>query len=89
MKVFRPEEVMPGITFLDNTYYFENKEPIGLPGFMEDKIPDTLLALENEKVEKSINGIGPVWYAPNTAEIAYIRNKALPARGGTVSDVNY
>ena len=89
VRVFQPEEVMPGITFLDNTYYFENKEPIGLPGFMEGKIPDTLLALENEKVEKSINGIGPVWYAPNTAEITYIRNKALPARGDTASNVNY
>ena len=53
-------------------------------------MPNTLLALENEKVEKSINGIGPVWYAPNTAEIAYIRNKhVFPARGGTANDVNY
>lgn len=76
VKILRPEEVIPGITFLDNTYYLENKGSINLPGFTEkDKMPDNFRIPVNEKIRKATIGIGPTWYIPNNNELEYIRNK--------------
>lgn len=75
VKIFRPEEVLPGITFQDNKYNFTDGSILDIAGFTKQEIADCFKEAEVQRVKASLTNVGTFWYSPNNESLLYIKSK--------------
>ena len=75
IRITKPETVMPGLNFIDNRYYWDDRSPMRVTGFIPlDRREDTLSA-ERQRVLKAVQGAGAQWYTPSNDNLKYITDK--------------
>lgn len=75
VKIFRPEEVLPDITFQDNKYNFSDSSTLNITGFTKKEVPESFEEAELQRVKASLINTGTFWYLPNNESLSYIKSK--------------
>lgn len=75
MRIFRPDLTLGGFYFLNNSYGFSDGSKPLLDGFTRKEPVSDYTAMERERVNDSLNDIGPSWYDNNIRDLAYIADK--------------
>lgn len=75
MRIFRPDLTLGGFYFLNNSYGFSDGSKPSLDGFTRKEPVSDYTAMERERVNDSLNDIGPSWYDNNIRDLAYIADK--------------
>ena len=66
---------MPGLNFIDNRYYWDDRSPMQITGFIPlDRREDTFSA-ERQLVLKAVQEAGAQWYTPSNDNLKYITDK--------------